>query len=46
MGGIFEVALHTQIETAKADQTETVTPVQFFREGPEAFFAEFRLMQK
>ena len=41
LGGIFEVALNTQTETAKADQAETITPVQFFREGPEAFLPSF-----
>ena len=41
LGGVFEVALNTQTETAKADQTEPITPVRFFREGPEAFLPSF-----
>ena len=36
LGGIFEVALNTQTETAKADQTET--PIRFFSgKAPKSF---------
>ena len=37
LGGIFEVALNTQTETAKANQTETITPVQFSGKAPKRF---------